>query len=217
MTCSTVYFEDNGIRLEISLKRGSSAGGNSADTDREAGMAVKTSSNKGKSSARKPGKKTSKKKTLKKKSLKKKALKKKKLAAKKKTLKKKTARKALKKKPGRKKAAPLAKIPKEILSIEPGPPSLSVPPVEEPAPHEEAIGTVTHYYSHLGVAVVQINKGVLRTGDTVRIKGHTTDFTQKIESMEYEHQHTDQADTGQSVGLKVAVHAREHDILYRVK
>ncbi len=171
-------------------------------------MAAKTSGKTGKSSVKKTGKKTSKKKPVKKKAAKKKT-------AKKKSLKKKTARKAIKKKPARKKAAPSSK--KEMLSIEPGPPMLSVPPVEEPAPNEEAIGTVTHYYSHLGVAVVQINKGVLRTADTIRIKGHTTDFTQKIESMEYEHQHTDQAGAGQSVGLKVASHAREHDILYRVK
>jgi translation elongation factor EF-Tu-like GTPase len=178
-------------------------------------MAAKTSGKAGKSSFKKAGKKTSKKKPLKKKALKKRAAKKKKIAAKKKSLKKKTVRKALKKKPARKKAALSSK--KEMVTIEPGPPTLSVPPVEEPAPNEEAIGTVTHYYSHLGVAVVQINKGVLRTGDTIRIKGHTTDFTQKIESMEYEHQHTDQAVAGQSVGLKVAAHAREHDVLYRVK
>ncbi len=173
-------------------------------------MAAKTSGKTGKSSVKKAGKKTSKKKPMTKK-----AAKKKKTAAKKKSLKKKPVRKALKRKPARKKAVPSSK--KEMLSIEPGPPTLSVPPVEEPAPNEEAIGTVTHYYSHLGVVVVQINKGVLKTGDTIRIKGHTTDFTQKIESMEYEHQHTDQAGAGQSVGLKVASHAREHDILYRVK
>ncbi len=103
------------------------------------------------------------------------------------------------------------------LTVEPGPPSGSIPPVEEPTANEEAIGTVTHYYSHLGVAIVQINKGTLRRGDTIRLKGHTTDFLQQVESMEYEHQHVDAASAGQSVGIKIKDHAREHDILYRVK
>ena len=152
--------------------------------------------------------KTPKKKTLKKKSLIKKS--------KKKTLKKKTSAKKFAKKSSRKPKSVLIAS-KEPVTIEPGPAALTVPPVEEPAANEEAIGTVTHYYSHLGVAVVQINKGMLRSGDTIRLKGHTTDFTQQIESMEYEHQHVEQASPGQSVGLKVIDHTREHDILYRIK
>jgi hypothetical protein len=106
---------------------------------------------------------------------------------------------------------------KKPVIVQPGPPPGSVPPVEEPSLLEEAIGVVTHYYSHLGVAVVQVNKGSLKTGDRIHITGHTTDFTQTVGSMEYEHQHVDQASAGQSVGLKIADHAREHDIVYLVK
>jgi len=166
-----------------------------------------------KSASRKPlRKKASKKKTLKKKLKKKKTARKK--TAKKKALKKKAALKKSAKKPARK--AKPALPPKSTL-VEPGPPSGVVPPVEEPAANEEALGTVTHYYSHLGVVVIQLNKGTLKTGDMIRVKGHSTDFTQKVESMEYEHQHVDQAGAGQSVGLKVVDHAREHDIVYLVK
>ncbi len=89
--------------------------------------------------------------------------------------------------------------------------------MEEPATQEVAVGVVTHYYSHLGVAVVQVNTGELRPGDTIRVKGHTTDITQQIASMEYEHQHVDRAIPGQSVGIKVADHVREHDIVYVVR
>ncbi len=138
----------------------------------------------------------------------------KKKALKKKILKKKAARKKSAKKPARK-AKPA--LPPKSAMVEPGPPSGAVPPVEEPAANEEALGTVTHYYSHLGVVVVQLNKGTLKTGDTIHVKGHSTDFTQKVESMEYEHQHVDQAGAGQSVGLKVVDQAREHDIVYLVK
>lgn len=113
--------------------------------------------------------------------------------------------------------APKREIVKLELPVEPGPPTGSVPPVEEPIQQEEAIGIVTHYYSHLGVGVVQVNKGSIRTGNTVHIKGNTTDVTQKVESMEYEHQHTDQAGAGQSIGLKVDDHVRQHDIVYLMK
>ena len=101
--------------------------------------------------------------------------------------------------------------------IEPGPPPQNIPPVEEPIAQEEAIGTMTHYYSHLSVAVIQVNKGTLRAGNIIHVKGNVTNFTQTVESMEYEHQHVDEAAAGQSVGLKVKDHAREHDIVFLVK
>ena len=158
-------------------------------------------------------KKALKKKTLKKKSTKKKIAKKQ--VPKKKVLKK----KAIKKKTARTRTAPKAEsaLPPKSSVVEPGPPPGVVPPVEEPAANEEALGTVTHYYSHLGVVVVQLNKGTLKTGDMIHVKGHSTDFIQQVESMEFEHQHVDQAGAGQSVGLKVVDHAREHDIVYLVK
>jgi translation elongation factor EF-Tu-like GTPase len=161
--------------------------------------------------------KTAKKKNLVKKSPpRKKALKKK--AAKKKALKKKTAKKPAIKKAA-KKAAPSRnqEAPPQPLMVEPGPPPRPLPPLEEPATNEVAIGMITHYYSHLSVAVAQLIKGELKTGDTIRIKGHSTDFTQTVESMEYEHQHVDAAAAGQSVGIKIKDHAREHDIVYLVK
>jgi translation elongation factor EF-G len=124
---------------------------------------------------------------------------------------------AKKKAAGKKASVRSASIPEKTFSIEPGPPSQVAPPVEEPALNEKAIGTITHYYSHLNVAVVQINTGTLRSGDMIRIKGHSTDFTQMIESMEYEHQHIDEAEAGQTVGLKTKDHARQHDTVYLVK
>ncbi len=170
-----------------------------------------------KSASRKPvHKKALKKKTLKKKITKKAA---KKTSAEKKALKKKVVKKKAAGEKTTKKAAPKAKpvLPPKSTLVEPGPPPGVVPPVEEPATSEEALGTVTHYYTHLGVVVVQLNKGTLKTGDMIHVKGHSTDFIQKVESMEYEHQHVDQAVAGQSVGLKVVDHAREHDIVYLVK
>ena len=139
----------------------------------------------------------------------------------KKTIKKKSVKKTAQKKPSwaaaKRKAAPKKTPSKKPLQVMPGPPAGSVPPVEEPSSHEEAIGVITHYYSHLGVAVVQLNKGSLTTGDVIHVKGHSTDFSQTVTSMEYEHQNIDKAGAGQNVGLKVIDQAREHDIVYRVK
>jgi translation elongation factor EF-Tu-like GTPase len=135
---------------------------------------------------------------------------------KKKSSKKPAARKAALRTTGKKTALKKSLIKKPLL-VKPGPPPGAVPSVEEPASLEEAIGVITHYYSHLGVAVAQLNKGVLKVGDTIHVKGHSTDFTQSVVSMEYDHQHIDQAGAGQNIGLKVIDHAREHDIVYRVK
>jgi GTPase len=153
-------------------------------------------------------------------SKKKKAVKKvaKKKIAKKKTAKKKAAKKSAKKKVSAKtKSSPKKQILQKPTMVKPGPQPTGVPSVEEPAANEEALGAITHYYSHLAVAVVQMNKGTLKTGDTIHIKGHTTDFTQSVESMEFEHHHIEQASAGQSFGMKVKDHVREHDIVYLVK
>jgi hypothetical protein len=166
-----------------------------------------------KSASQKPVKKTAPKKTIRKKSAVKKVMKKK--AVKKITV---VKKKALGKKPVKKTAVKAKRAaPSKAFVIEPGPPPQGLPPVEEPSQHEEAIGIVSHYYSHLGVAIVQINKGKLKTGDTIHIKGHSADFTQPVESMEYEHRHIDQAEAGQNIGLRVKDPTREHDIVYLVK
>lgn len=80
-------------------------------------------------------------------------------------------------------------------------------------PESEAIGRVTHYYSHLSVAAVSLD-APLKTGDRVHIRGHTTDLVQPVDSMEVDHQHVDRAGPGDDVALKVTEHVREHDRLF---
>ncbi len=82
-------------------------------------------------------------------------------------------------------------------------------------PGATRVGMVTHYYSHLSVAIVQLETGSIRAGDVIHIKGHTSDFTQPVESMEIDHVHVDEVHPGQSFGLRVKQHAREHDIVYK--
>jgi putative protease len=81
---------------------------------------------------------------------------------------------------------------------------------------EQLVGTVTHYFGKPRVAIVDITTGELHVGDEIRITGHSSDFTQKVASMELEHEPVDSATVGQSVGIKVSERAREHDSVYRV-
>lgn len=81
---------------------------------------------------------------------------------------------------------------------------------------EVQIGRVIHYFSHLGVAAVLVESKGLKVGDTIHIKGHTTDLTQPVQSMQLEHQPIEEAKPGQDIGIKVQEHVREHDIVYKV-
>jgi len=81
---------------------------------------------------------------------------------------------------------------------------------------ETRIGMVTHYYNHIHVAGVTITDGELSEGDTIHIKGHTSDFEQKVESMQIDHEPVKVAKEGDQIGLTVIEHAREHDTVYIV-
>ncbi|MCS7304326.1 MAG: EF-Tu/IF-2/RF-3 family GTPase [Thermoguttaceae bacterium] len=82
---------------------------------------------------------------------------------------------------------------------------------------EQQIGRVTHYFGNIQVAAIEITHGTLRVGDTIHIKGHTSDFTQTVESMQIEKKPVQEAIAGQTVGIKVKEHARPHDVVYKVE
>jgi len=79
----------------------------------------------------------------------------------------------------------------------------------EPKP----IGAITHYYGHLGVAIVKFNKKV-EVGAKVRFKGATTDLEEAIQSMQYDHKPIEAAKKGQEVGIKVSGKVREGDEVF---
>lgn len=80
---------------------------------------------------------------------------------------------------------------------------------------EKQIGRVTHYFGKVGVAAVEL-EGELEAGDTVHFKGHTSDWTQKVDSMQIEHDQVEKAGPGDVIGMKVEGHAREHDLVFKV-
>jgi putative protease len=77
------------------------------------------------------------------------------------------------------------------------------------------IGKISHYFGHIGVAVIELS-GKLKEGDTIRIVGGETDFTQQAASMETDHQKVKEAKKGDSVGLKVEQKVREGYKVYKV-
>jgi hypothetical protein len=122
------------------------------------------------------------------------------------------ARKGPARKPAAKRAAP------KKAAARPAPKPKARPveaPQRGPLPGEVRVGVVTHYYGHLSVAAVKLEVA-LKVGDTVRVIGHTSDFRQKVDSMQIEHEAVTEAIGGDEIGLKVAQHAREHDVVYRV-
>lgn len=81
------------------------------------------------------------------------------------------------------------------------------------AQKEKVLGIIDHFFDHISVAAVKI-LAPIKVGEIVHIKGHTTDFVQKIDSMQIEHQTVDQAKKGDDIGIKVKEKVRQHDKLY---
>jgi translation initiation factor IF-2 len=81
---------------------------------------------------------------------------------------------------------------------------------------EKAVGKVTHYFGKIQVAGIRITDGTLRAGDKIHVVGHTSDFTQSVGSIQIDGKTVDEAKTGDEIGIKVAEHTREHDVVYKV-
>ena len=80
---------------------------------------------------------------------------------------------------------------------------------------EKEVGVVSHYFGRISVGAIELTD-TLEVGDTIHIVGHTTNFTQKIESMEIEHVKVDKAKKGDSIGIRVDEKVRDGDIVYKV-
>ena len=120
------------------------------------------------------------------------------------------------KKPARK--APVRRAPRKAKpAARPARAAKPPSPPTQPVPTGERIGIVTHYFGHLAVAVVQLEGATLRVGDTIHFRGHTTDFTQRVESLQVDHAPVMEVGPQDDFGLKVIDHVREHDVVYKVR
>lgn len=81
---------------------------------------------------------------------------------------------------------------------------------------EEQVGTVVKFFSKPSVAAIEVTGGGIKQGDTLRFKGHTTEFTDVAASMELDNQPIVQAKAGDLIGIKVKERVRESDKVYKV-
>ncbi len=81
--------------------------------------------------------------------------------------------------------------------------------------HEQEIGKITHFFAKINVAVIELT-GTLKVGDEIHIKGATSDFTQKISSMQIERLEIHETKAGDEIGLKVSEPVRQGDKVYKV-
>jgi putative protease len=81
---------------------------------------------------------------------------------------------------------------------------------------EERVGVVSSYFTRIGVAGIELS-APLRVGDTIHVKGHTTDFTQVVDSIQIEHESVREAGAGAAIGIKVMDRCRHGDAVYRVE
>lgn len=80
---------------------------------------------------------------------------------------------------------------------------------------EQLVGKITHYFGKIEVGIVELSKE-LNVGDTIHVKGSSTDFEQKIDSIQIEHEQVDKAKKGDVVGLKAKEKVREGDEVYKI-
>ena len=81
---------------------------------------------------------------------------------------------------------------------------------------EKEVGRVSDFFARPVVAGIELT-GTLKVGDTIRIKGHTTDIEMVLDSMQIDNVNVDKAGKGKSVGIKVPERVRRGDVIYVVK
>ena len=81
---------------------------------------------------------------------------------------------------------------------------------------EREVGKITHYYSNIGVAIVEV-ADTFKVGDRIHVQGATSDFEQEVASMQIEHESVQEAKPGDAVGLKIDEKARGGDKVFLVE
>lgn len=80
---------------------------------------------------------------------------------------------------------------------------------------EKKIGSVDDFFAKVCVAALKLESD-LQVGETIHIKGHTTDITQQVQSMQIQHEAVTKAKKGDSIGIKVDDRVRKGDTIYKV-
>ena len=128
--------------------------------------------------------------------------------AKKRAVKKKkaTKRKSVQKKRIVKKAGKAKKVKKGKAKVPKAAPELPAEP----------IGRITHFFPKARATAIMIEREGIRVGDVLYYKGHTTNFKQKVDSLQINHQPVTEAGPGDEVGIRVKLRTREHDLVFKL-
>jgi len=81
---------------------------------------------------------------------------------------------------------------------------------------EEQVAVIVKFFAKPSVAALEVTSGAIKIGDLLRYKGHTTDFTEEVTSMEIDNQSIEEAKVGDLIGLKVKERVRENDKVYKI-
>jgi translation initiation factor IF-2 len=81
---------------------------------------------------------------------------------------------------------------------------------------EIEVGVVVKFFAKPSVAAIEVRSGSIKNGDMLRFKGHTTDFSEKVSSMEIDNKTVEEAPAGSLIGIKVKERVRENDKVYKV-
>lgn len=86
-----------------------------------------------------------------------------------------------------------------------------------PKSKEVLVGAVSHYFPHVKAGAIVIKSGTIALGDTLHIKGHTTDFKQKVKSLQIDRVPIEKASKGDEIGILVKSRVRINDKVYKMK
>ena len=81
---------------------------------------------------------------------------------------------------------------------------------------EEEVGKVQKFFAKPSVAAIEVTAGVVKIGDTLHFKGHTTDFEDTVTSMQVDREAIEEAKPGDLIGIRVKDRVREHDTVFKV-
>jgi len=81
---------------------------------------------------------------------------------------------------------------------------------------DKKVGEVIKFFGKIGVAAIRLSEGSLKVGDQIHLVGHTTNFSQTVDSMQVENKSVQEAGPGADIGIRVKEKVREHDVVYKV-
>ena len=81
---------------------------------------------------------------------------------------------------------------------------------------KDQVGVVVNFYAKPSVAAIKVTSGSIKKGDLLKYKGHNTDFTEEVASIEINNQPVEEAKADDLIGIKVKERVRENDKVYKV-